>query len=203
MVEVKQKIKLIKPDEATGVVKEVFEEIKKIKGVRYLTPSWGFWGLDPVVLKYRWELSKKALLIEDKTVTKRMLEAIALICAQDANCKRCINNHQTRLMEEYGMTPEDIEDILDFENSDIPLQEKVLLRFVSKLVKGEEVTNEEFNDLKDQGFDDKDIVFISATAFKESAASKHAVVLARFEDGENWPRENTPSEFYADNVSDL
>lgn len=194
-----KKISLIKPNEAQGEIAEIFEDIKKTKGEKYLTPTWGFWALDPDLLRHWWGLAKR-IQTQEGRVPKRLMHCISLVCAAEVKCPRCVNHHQTHLMEEFKMTSGEVEDLLDFENSHLPANEKAVLRFARNVAFGQEVTQAQFMDLRDFGYDDRAIVEIVTMAFFESSMARHAVTIAQFEDGENWPRENVPSEFYALNI---
>ncbi len=194
-----KKVTLLKPDQAKGAVKEKFEEIAKVKGDKYLTPTWGFWGLDEDIINGWWTLTYR-LQMKEGSVSKKLMNCISLICAAEVNCPRCMNNHQTHLMEHFNMTADEVEDILDFENSDIAANEKAVLRFARNVAFGIEVSDEQFNELRAYGYDDLAIVEICSMAFLESSMAKHATIVARFEDGENWPKNNVPSSFYHSNV---
>ena len=58
------------------------------------------------------------------------------------------------------------------------------------------MTDEEFNGLRDAGFNDAAIVEIVSVALMESGFARHAHVFARFEDGINWPAQYTPNADY-------
>ena len=50
--ETADRIHLVKPDEATGEVAEIFADIKATKGDRYLTPTWSFFAHDVDLLRH-------------------------------------------------------------------------------------------------------------------------------------------------------
>lgn len=196
----KEKIRLVKPKEAKGEVAKIFEDIKETKGARFLTPTWGFFAQDPELLKHWWGLTKRLQMTEG-AVPKKLMISISLVAAQDAKCARCINNHQTHLIEHFNVNQDYVDSLLDFENApDVPKDHKAALSFVKKLITNEETTDEDFARLRENGFSDQAIVEIASMAFLESSMAKHAVGLAKFEDGENWPSENTPSPFYFKNI---
>lgn len=195
-----RKVNLVKPKEASGEVAKIFEDIKKTKGDRFLTPTWGFFAQDAELLKHWWGLTKR-LQITPGRVPKQLMISISLVAAQDAKCARCINNHQTHLIEHFNLNQEYVDSLLDFENAkDVPPGHKAVLKFVKKLITNEETTEEDFAELREFGFDDAAVVEIASMAFLESSMAKHAVGLAKFEDGENWPPENTPTPFYFKNI---
>jgi hypothetical protein len=60
----------------------------------------------------------------------------------------------------------------------------------------EAMSDEEFNALREAGYDDPAIVEIVSVALMEGAFARHASVFARFEDGMQWPAQHTPSPEY-------
>src|SRR5690606_7449849 len=127
------KITLVKPDQAHGEVAEIFADIRRVKGDRYLTPTWGFFALDGGLLRHWWGLTKR-LQMMDGDLPQTLRNAISLVCASEVDCPRCINNHQTHLIEHFGMDADDVAEILDFENSDkVDARTKAVLRFARKM----------------------------------------------------------------------
>lgn len=195
------KIKLVKPQEAKGEVAEIFRDIRKTKGDGFLTPTWGFFALDVDLLRHWWGLTKR-LQMMDGDLPPTIRNAISLICASEVDCPRCINNHQTHLIEHFKMTADDVAEILDFENSDkVDAKTKAVLRFARKMAFTEGLTDEDFTALRDNGVTDRGVAEIVSMAMMESGMARHAVGVAQFEDGDAWPRDNLPSAFYGENVN--
>ncbi len=111
-----KKVCLVKPDDATAEAAEIFEDIRRVKGPKFLTPTWGFFALDVDLLRHWWGLTKR-LQMSEGDLPKPLLNSISLICAAEVDCPRCINNHQTHLIEHFGMTEADVVEILNFETS--------------------------------------------------------------------------------------
>jgi len=193
-------IHLIKPDEATGEVAEIFEDIRQTKGDRYLTPTWGFFAHDVDLLRHWWGLQKK-LQKTAGTLPKKLMFGIYFVLAAEVGCPRCINNAQTHLIESYNMTDEDVNAILDFENApSVPDNEKAVLRFTKKVGFGTETTEDDFADLRKYGYTDKAIVEMVSLVILEAGFIRRSFTVAKFEDGNQWPKENLPSVFYGENV---
>ncbi len=195
------KVKLVKPDEATAEIAAIFEDIRKTKGPKFLTPTWGFFALDVDLLRHWWGLTKRLQMVRGD-LPETTLNAISLVCAAEVDCPRCINNHQTHLIDHFGMSPDDVAEILDFENSDkVPENVKVVLRFARKVAFNEGTADADFQALRDNGVTDRGVAEIVSMAMLESGMARHAVGVAPFEDGDSWPRQNLPSSFYGDNVN--
>jgi len=195
------KVRLVKPNEAKGEIAEIFEDIRRVKGPNYLTPTWGFFALDVDLLRHWWGLTKRLQMAEG-ALPKPLLNSISLVCAAEVDCPRCINNHQTHLIEHFGMKEEDVAEILDFENSTkVDAKTKAVLRFARKVAFAEGTTDEDFQDLRRNGISDVGVVEIVSMAMMESGMARHAVGVAPFEDGDQWPKDNLPSKFYGENVN--
>jgi alkylhydroperoxidase family enzyme len=194
------RIRLVKPDEASGEVRAIFDDIVATKGAKYLTPTWGFFAHDPELLRHWWGLTKR-LQATPGEVEKPLMNSISLVCAAEVDCPRCINNHQTHLMDHFGMSAEYAQEIINFETSEqVPPKWKAVLRFARKVAYGEETTDADLQALRDYGYNDRAVVEIVSMAFLESSMARRAVGVAKFDDGERWPRDNVPSAFYHDNV---
>jgi len=196
-----QKVKLIQPQEATGERARIFEDIRKTKGDNFLTPTWGFFALDLDLLRHWWGLTKR-LQMTDGALPKPLLNSISLVCAAEVNCPRCINNHQTHLIEHFGMKEDDVMEILDFENSTkVDEKTKAVLRFARKTAFNEPMDESDFAALRAHGVTDIGVAEIVSMAMLESGMARHAVGVAQFENGDEWPRDNLPSKVYAENVN--
>ena len=138
------KVKLVQPDMADPEIAEIFEDIRRTKGPNFLTPTWGFFGLDKELIKGWWILTKR-LQMTPGSLPKPLLNAISLVCAAEVDCPRCINNHQTHLIEHFDMTTDEVMDCLDFENCETldPMWRDVL-RFARKVAFNEGTTDEDF-----------------------------------------------------------
>ena len=194
------KVSLVKPAEATGEIAEIFEDIRRVKGENFLTPNWGFFALDVDLLRHWWGLAKR-LQMSEGDLPKTLLNGISLVCAAEVNCVRCINNHQTHLIEHFGMTEQDVVEILNFEQStNLDAKTKDVLRFARKVAFSEGTTEEDFEALRNHGISDVGIAEIVSMAMLESGMARHAVGVAYFEDCDQWPQENLPSAAYAEKM---
>ena len=196
-----EKVKLVRPDSADDEVAAIFEDIRRTKGANFLTPTWGFFALDVELLKGWWTLTKR-LQTAAGSLPKPLLNAISLVCAAEVDCPRCINNHQTHLIEHFGMSMDEVMECMDFENSSTlePLWKDVL-RFARKVAFNHGTEDGDFRALREHGIDDVGIAEIVSMAMLESGMARHSVGVARFENGDLWPKENLPSAAYAENVN--
>ena len=196
-----EKVKLVQPDFADDEVAEIFADIRETKGANFLTPTWGFFALDIELLKGWWTLTKR-LQTTPGSLPKPLLNAISLVCAAEVDCPRCINNHQTHLIQHFGMSTDDVMECMDFENSStLDPMWKDVLRFARKVAFNLGTEDADFLALRAHGIDDVGIAEIVSMAMLESGMARHAVGVAPFENGDRWPKENLPSATYAESVN--
>ena len=188
-------VKLIQPDNAPTQVKQIYDEICKVKDPRWLGPLFGFFAISPPLLKAWWELQKQLELLEGY-VPRILMNKIAMICAIAIDCPRCISFHKSDLIDRLQLNNDEINKLHDFENSDLPESEKVVYRVAKKITLNEQMTDKEFNDLRAVGYADAAIVEIVSVSMMESGFARHASVFARFENGLDWPAHHTPSPEY-------
>ena len=194
------KVQLIQPGSAEGEIAEIFDDICKTKGANFLTPTWGFFALDVELLRGWWTLTKR-LQTAPGALPKPLLNAISLVCAAEVDCPRCINNHQTHLIEHFGTSMDDVLECMDFENSSkLEPMWKDGLRFARKVAFNVRTEDRDFQALRDHGIDDLGVAEIVSMAMLESAMASYAVGVAPFENGDRWPNENLPSGSYAESV---
>jgi AhpD family alkylhydroperoxidase len=190
-----QLVKLVKPGEGGPEVGHIYDEIRRLRDPRWLGPLLGFFAISPPLLKAWWELQKQLELLSGH-VSRDLMNKIAMVCAVATDCPRCVNFHKTDLLDRLQFSPEEVVKLNYFENSDLPETEKAVYRVACKLTINEPVSDEEFQGLRDAGFNDVAIVEIVSLALLESGFARHAHVFARFEDGINRPAEYTPSADY-------
>ena len=187
--------RLVKPDEAEGEVSQIYDEICRLKDPRWLGPLFGFFAHVPGLLRGFWELQKR-LEVLDGHISRELTNRIAMVCAVASDCPRCVNFHKTDLIHRMDLDESEVDKLHDFENADLPEAEKAVFRVARKLTLNEQLSDEEFQALREHGFDEPAIVEIVSVALLESGFARHASVLARFEDGMDWPAQHTPSSEY-------
>ncbi|MGE4221316.1 MAG: carboxymuconolactone decarboxylase family protein, partial [Alphaproteobacteria bacterium] len=169
------KVQLVKPDAADDEVAAIFDDIRRTKGANFLTPTWGFFALDIELLKGWWTLTKRLQMTEG-SLPKPLLNAISMVCAAEVDCPRCINNHQTHLIEHFNMSMDEVMDLLEFETCErVPEMWRDVLRFARKVAFNQGTTDEDFQKLRDHGIDDVGVCEIVSMAMMESGMARHAV----------------------------
>lgn len=190
--------KLVKPEQATGITKEVYEDIIKTWGKHRLVPVWGFWGNDHVVVKAMWDVVKH-LKVETTATPKKYLFAISLITAVQNDCDRCVNTHERELIRDLGLTKEFVDAVKNYEESykagKLDREYYLALELGLAVAEGKQVSDELWNGLNDC-FSQKQIYEMIIIALLDSCFSRYGVAMAMFEDSFDWPEEYTPSAKY-------
>lgn len=195
-----ERITLVKPAEAPPRVEAVFDDIKRTKGDKFLTPTWGFFAHDPELLELWWDLQKRLQKTAGE-VPKKIMLGIMLVCASEVRCPRCINNAQVHLREQFGLSDTELLDIADFESSaTLSESEKAVYRFCRKMAFDIPTTEDDYRALRLAGYSNRAIVEIISITILESGFIRRARAVAPFEDGALWPKENLPSTAYGAKV---
>src|SRR6476659_5046830 len=100
-----------------------------------------------------------AILIKEGALTRQRKEYIFLVCSAANLSTYCVTAHCEiiRMLKIEGPEPEQI--ALDHMSADLPIVDKALLNFTLKLNNHPlKVTQEDIDDLKTYGFDDKQIL---------------------------------------------
>lgn len=79
------RIKLVEPEEAQGLVKEIYEEIERVKGKRGITNTIKAYANHPELLKIKWEHSKAQM---NGKLSNKMKYLLGLGLAVTNECSR-------------------------------------------------------------------------------------------------------------------
>lgn len=100
--------------EATGLVKEIYEEMKRVRGWERVPLIWRTMALRPDYLRVNWERYKTIML--DGTLDPLTKEIIALTTSMVNGCSYCIDSHSFTARK-LGMTEDQLMEmmsIIDF-----------------------------------------------------------------------------------------
>lgn len=199
-----RRIKLVKPDEASPEVKEIYDDIIKTrKGKGWLPPIWGFFGKDPIILRSMWSMIKRLEWSETKT-PRYLLVSISLVGAQELDCKRCVNFHQTQLIQRENLSPEQVSRIMNFEESyrkgELSEKEYLAIKLGECVALAKEFEEEEWEALT-KYYTDEQVFEMIMVALVESILSRYGTVMARYDESAEWPTEFILSDDYAEVIS--
>ena len=198
-----RRFKLVKPDEATGRTKELFDDIVETWGPRRLVPVFGFWGRDPDVLAAAWIPCKK-FEHGESAAPKDILVGACLVGAMSVGCKRCIVFHATDLTDRLGITQERADIIAAYQQSfadgKLTEEEYIALRFADCLCQGELFEPDEWERLT-AAYTDDQIYEIAVVSLVEGMYAKYGQVMAPYDESLDWPEEHRPTGAYAEVMS--
>jgi AhpD family alkylhydroperoxidase len=108
-------VRPIEEAEATGVVAEVYADIKATKGIDFVPNMWRVLASNPVQLQLIWTQVKTLMHPETVGRTSQLdpitREAIALAVSATNGCAYCVNSHTTALRK-LGLNTEAIGEVL-------------------------------------------------------------------------------------------
>lgn len=88
-------VKLVSEEDATGVVKEIFDDIKRTRNIERVPNIWRALAVNPTQLRFNWERVKT--LMADGRLDRRTKEIIALAVSITNGCEYCVNSHTAAL----------------------------------------------------------------------------------------------------------
>jgi len=199
-----RRIKLVKPQESDPDVKSVYDDIINTRGGKgWLPPIWGFFGKDPTIVRAMWSMIKRLEWSKTKA-PRHLLVSIALVGAQDLGCRRCVNFHQTQLIQRENIPPERVNKILNYEEfykrGELSEAEYIALKLGDCLALSKEFTNDDWERLT-KHYDDEQIFEMIMVALVESILSRYGSVMAGYDESSDWPSEYVLSKEYADVIS--
>jgi AhpD family alkylhydroperoxidase len=96
-------------DDAEGVVKEVFDDIKASRGLGRVPPFWRAIAHQPEYLRCEWE--KLKTIMSTGVIDRRVKEMIAVAVSATNNCDYCLQSH-TEMLRALGATDAEIVELL-------------------------------------------------------------------------------------------
>lgn len=155
-------LNLVEENVATGVVKEVYDEVKMMFGS--VPEGLKSWSLNPEALKHHWEEIKKSLAKDVET--QKFDTILRYLVSEIEGCEFCVGFNGGLLLNMFGMTQDGLVTMVK-EPTMAPLSEKhiALLLFALKVVRqSKEVSAEDIEHLKALGITENEIFDVAHTA---------------------------------------
>ena len=96
-------------DEATGIVREVYDDIKSSRGLAEVPNFWRAIAHRPEHLRDEW--SKLRHILESGSIDRKVKEMIAVAVSATNNCDYCLRSH-TDALRALGGTDEEIVELM-------------------------------------------------------------------------------------------
>lgn len=157
-------INLVTEEEATGRVADVYEEIQSARKGDLdddlaFSNLWRMLGNDETLLGIIWEHMNHSY--NDGSLPYTLKSEISMVVATALGCEGCRFFHESALKEE-GLEEADIKRLKDLDlegTTSFSDEERVILRFAEKTATDpHNVTDEDFQALRDLGMSDADIL---------------------------------------------
>jgi AhpD family alkylhydroperoxidase len=108
-------VRPVEDSEATGKVREIFDDIKRTKQIDFVPNFWRVLATNPVLLEQIWTRLKTAMHPEAagraSRLDPRTREIIALAVSATNGCAYCVNSH-TAALKKQGVDTETLGEIL-------------------------------------------------------------------------------------------
>jgi len=92
---------MVEESEAEGLVKEIYEDIKRTRGVDFIPNFWKTIAAHPPTLRRTWETLKE--IMAPGALDARTKEMIAIAVSATNGCEYCVRSH-TAQARKAGMT---------------------------------------------------------------------------------------------------
>lgn len=99
----------VEEETATGLVREVFDDIKSSRGLKQVPNFWRAIAHQPEYLKSEW--TKLRTILESGQLDRRTKEMIAVAVSATNNCDYCLRSHIDALRA-LGTTDEEIVELM-------------------------------------------------------------------------------------------
>ena len=103
------RVPYVEEETATGIVREVFEDIKKSRGLAKVPNFWRAIAHRPEYLRSEW--TKLRTIMETGTLDRRTKEIIAVAVSATNNCEYCLHSH-TDVLRSLGMTDAELVELM-------------------------------------------------------------------------------------------
>jgi AhpD family alkylhydroperoxidase len=109
-------VRPVEESEATGKVREIYDDIKRTKKIDFVPNFWRVLATNPVLLEQIWARLKTAMHPEsvgrNSRLDPRTREIIALAVSATNGCAYCVNSH-TAALQKQGVDLETLGEVLE------------------------------------------------------------------------------------------
>jgi uncharacterized peroxidase-related enzyme len=145
----------VDPRQAEGKTAEIYHEIEAMLG--FIPNAIRLDSVNPSHMARHWEGIKEA--IGHETLSDKLFTLIRLLLSEETQCDYCIGLNAGMLMQNHGMSQEEIVQVKQtLDAAPLDQKEKALLRFVMKGVSdSNSISAEDVAVLKQLGISDREI----------------------------------------------
>lgn len=124
-------IETISPEQATGVVADVYRQMEKVLG--RVPNGMRIYSQSPALLAHHW--GELGYFIGHATLSPALLTTIRLLVSQANHCEYCVDMNAGMLIGLFGLTPEQVAAIRrDPQAAPFEAKDKALLAFVLETI---------------------------------------------------------------------
>jgi len=155
-------IKIVDVENATGKVKDIYEEIQTVFGS--VPNGIRLWSINPDALEAQWNGIKVNMGMDlDK---QKLYTVLRFLIAENDDCEYCTGFNKAMLLNMYGFTLDEIINIQkDISTAPLEVQNKALLVFALKsLEDAHSINKDDISNLESLGCSQKEIFDIVTSA---------------------------------------
>lgn len=152
-------ISVIDESEATGKLKEIYDEMGKKRGK--ISNIMKIHSLNPDAMKKHMDLYL-TLMFGSSELSREKRELIGVVVSSANRCEYCISHHSEAL-NHYWKNSERVRRLVhNFQSVDLTEKKRKMLEYVTKLTKTPfEIEQDDIDVLRSSGFSDEDILNIN------------------------------------------
>ncbi len=149
-------IKTIEPENATGELKELYDQILKLRG--RIPNSSKMWSISPEL--YKQQIAFIEFYMKHETLTMPLLACVRILVSAKNSCAYCVDFNSAMLVNLAGWSAKDVDELKTTgKSTKLSEKEQKMLDFIAKSVKECKKADEsELNALRTLGWSDKDIL---------------------------------------------
>lgn len=152
-------INTVDEESADKKEKQIYEEIKNKRGK--ISNIMQVQSLNPKAMKKHLELYY-TIMFSDSSLQREECEMIATVVSAVNKCEYCINHHAEALNHYWKNQSKLKKFMQDYNSIELNKKERCMLDYAVKLTeKAKTVSEQDIKNLKDNGFNDKDILNIN------------------------------------------
>lgn len=152
-------IRVVDEGDATGDLKKAYEDIREKRGK--ISNIMRVHSLNPKAMQKHMELYL-TLMFETSGLSREERELLGVVVSSANRCEYCVNHHATALNHYWKDEEKTGKLASDFESVHLPGRQLQMLRYAHKLaVSPDEVTHEDLQALRENGFIDHEILNIN------------------------------------------
>jgi len=157
-------IKTIPKEEAQSPLKELYQEIEDMIGMKMVPNAFMSTSIDPEITRWTWQ-GMKTVMLRDSSIDRSLKEMIAVVVSKNNACSYCVGAH-SMMLRAIGFDSKKIEELnKDYQSSSLSEKEKTVLDLSLKVTnESYKITEKDHDNLKKHGMTEQQILEVISIA---------------------------------------